>query len=385
MDFDKVIDRRGTVSRKWDDMKAMFGREDLIPLWVADMDFAVPPAVVHAIRERASHPVYGYTFRSKAYTDAIIGWFNRRHRFSIDPEWIVYTPAIVTAISVAIQTFTEPGDEVIVQPPVYPPFYSCVKNNGRQILENPLRFEQGRYLMDLEDLAKKLSARTKLLILCSPNNPTGTVWHEDELKKLGTLCAERGIVILADEMHCDLVFRGSRHIPIATLSPEIAKWTVTMVSPAKTFNLAGFYNSTTVIPDSELRRKFYNAMDSLELSMGNLFGIVSAEAAYTHGDEWLDELLLYLAANAEYLTEAVRYALAPLKMENPESTYLAWLDCRGLGMTPDQLSDFFVNRARVGLNAGTAFGSQSAGFMRLNFGCARSTLEKGVERIRAAL
>jgi cysteine-S-conjugate beta-lyase len=385
MNFDKATDRRNTLARKWDAMDEVFATNDLLPMWVADMDFESPKSVVETIRSRADHGVFGYPFRSEAYFETIINWEHHRHGFHIDREWIVCTPAVVTAISVAVQTFTNPGDEIIIQPPIYPPFFTCVTKNNRRVVENPLKCKDGRYEIDLEDLERKITPQVKMLILCNPHNPVGRAWGENELRKLGELCVKHNIIILSDEMHCDLVFKPNKHVPLATISPEIANKTITFISPAKAFNLTGFYNSVTVIPDRSLREQFYKALDNLELTHGNLFGIVALEAAYKHGEEWLDSLLVYLEGNAEYLTRYLANHIPLLKVSKPEATYLAWIDCRELNMPPEVLQQFLINKAKVAVNDGSTFGEQGAGFVRLNFGCSRAVLKEGLRRIRDAI
>jgi len=385
MDFDKVINRQDTIARKWDKMDEVFGTNSLLPMWVADMDFESPKEVIEAIRSRAEHGVFGYPFRSGTYFDSIIDWQQRRHGFDIDKDWIVCTPAVVTAISVAVQTFTNPGDKIIIQPPIYPPFFTCVNKNNRQVVENPLVFKSGHYEIDFEDLERKITPEVKMLILCNPHNPVGRAWGTDELRKLGEICLKHGIIILSDEMHCDLVFNPQKHVPLASISSEISRKTITFISPAKTFNLAGFYNSITVIPDDILRKRFFEAMDNLELLHGNLFGIVALEAAYKHGEKWLDDLLLYLEGNANYLTHFLKNEIPKIKASKPEATFLAWLDCRALNMTPDELKEFWINKAKVAVNDGSTFGKQGEGFVRLNFGCTRARLEEGLQRIKYAV
>lgn len=384
-DFDNVVNRENTIARKWDGMKEVFGTDDLLPMWVADMDFKSPPVVVDAVTKRAAQGVYGYPLRQSSYFQAIIDWQKRRHGYSIQREWLICMPAVVTAISVAIQTFTQRDDEILIQSPVYPAFFSCITKNRRKVVDNPLKYEEGRYVIDFEDLERKLTPRVKMMILCSPHNPVGRVWTREELKRLGELCANHNIIILADEMHGDLGFKGHPHIPLATISPEIAKQTITFISPSKTFNLTAFYNSVAIIEDAQLRQAFFDALEALELLSGNLFGIVSLEAAYQYGEEWLNELLIYLEGNANYLTNFIEQKISKLQVVKPEGTYLAWIDCRGLDMTIPELHELFLYKAKVGVNDGAAFGKKGSGFMRLNFGCPRSTLEEGLLRIKRAI
>lgn len=383
--FDEVRDRSGTLARKWENCRAVFGRDDLLPLWVADMDFPSPQPVIDALMKRMAHGIYGYPMLTNEYWQALIDWQQRRHNIALKPDWLVPTPAVVTALSVAVQSLTEPGDEIIVQPPVYPPFFSVISRNGRRVVENPLRLEQGRYVMDLQDLTAKITPRTRMLILCSPHNPVGRVWEQAELAKLAQICRRSNLIVLSDEMHEDLVFSGHRHLPLLNAAPEFADRIITFVAPAKTFNLAAFYTSATIIPDDALRNRFIAALEALELLHNNLAGLVAAEAAYRHGEAWLDELLPYLEENAAYLQQYCIDEMPEISVIRPEGTYLAWLDCRELKLAPDALREFLVRDAKVGLNDGSTFGSGGEGFVRLNFGCPRITLHEGLTRIRGAL
>lgn len=384
-DFDTPISRQNTGCCKWDDLQQVFGRTDVLPLWVADMDFSAPPGVTAALKARLEHPVYGYHTREKPLFESVANWEKKRHGWQVELEWLMNAPGVVPSISAAILAFTEPGDEIIIQPPVYPPFSACVKNNNRRLVENPLIEDSGRYTPDLEDLKRKITPRTKLLILCSPHNPVGRVWTRDELLTLNEICLNHGVTVISDEIHCDLAFSGHRHIPTAALGEAIARNTVAMISPSKTFNIAGTYTSFVVIPDAGKRRKFAQTIEALKIGAGNLFGIIAAEAAYRTGEAWLDELLPYLEANAGYLAEYVRQNLPGVKVVKPEGTYLAWLDFRGVSGDPAYLQGLLLNRAKVGLNDGAAYGHGGAGFARLNFACSRSLLQEGLVRIEQAL
>lgn len=381
-DFDKVIIRKNTSSLKWDDADVLFG-EDVLPLWVADTDFPAPPAVLEAIRKRADHGVLGYPSPRFLAFEALAGWLQKRHGWETDTSWMVSTPGVVTAISVAVQTLTRPGDKIVVQPPVYPPFFSSVQRNGRTLVENPLILENGHYRMDFDDLARK-AAGARMLILCSPHNPVGRVWSANELKTLAGICLANNLIILADEIHGDLIYPGHRHVPLSTLGDDVAKNTVTFVAPSKTFNTAGLYTSTVIIPDAALRNDFAHGIQTLSIGKSNIFGITAMEAAYLHGEPWLVQLLPYLKGNADYLAEAINHKTPKIKVQVPEGTYLAWLDCRDLGLDAEGLESFFAKEAKVGLNNGASFGSQGVGFMRLNFGCTRSLLKEAVERISQA-
>ncbi|MDR3559948.1 MAG: PatB family C-S lyase [Negativicutes bacterium] len=380
--FDQIIDRRNTGAEKWDALNAVFGADDVLPLWVADMDFASPPAVAEALQARAAHPVYGYHVRGDGYYAAAVDWLGRRHGWAVEKDWLSDVPGVVTAISVAIQAFTQPGDKVLIQPPVYPRFFSAVQQNRRQLVTNPLRQDGQGYHIDFEHFEQAMADGVKLVVLCSPHNPVGRVWTREELIRLGSICLRHKALIIADEIHADIVFKGHHHLPLAALSPELAACTVTCIAPSKTFNVAGLATSLTVIADPELRVRYNAALAALNLGEGNIFGNIALEAAYRHGGEWLDGLLEYLEDNADFVVDFFRRHIPGIAVAKPEATYLAWLDCRSLGMTPADLKDFFVRQAKVGLSDGTRFGAE--GFMRLNFGCPRPLLRQGLQRIAAA-
>ena len=384
--FDETVDRTGTSCRKWDARRDMFGTDDVLPMWIADMDLASPPEVAAALQKRAAHTIYGYPARLPSYYQAFADWAARRYRWRIDPAWLLTTPGVVPAINAAILALTAPGDAVLIQPPVYPPFFSCPRLNGRVPLENPLReAADGTWGLDFEDLERKLAQRPKLMVLCSPHNPVGRVWSRPELEEIARLCLKYGVTVFSDEIHGDLLLDGRRHIPFASLSPAAAAITVTCTAPSKTFNIAGLYTSVVVAEEPELRQKMRCMLEALDISGGNVFGITAFEAAYNHGEAWLEELLPYLAGNADALAEFVAKKIPRLRVARPESTFLAWLDCRGLGMTQPELKQFFIHKAKVGLNDGRTFGEPGNGFMRLNFGCSRETLLAGLQRIKTAV
>lgn len=383
--FDKVIDRTASESMKWVYPRRVLGVEDALPLWVADMDFEAPPAVVEALRRRVEHGVFGYPIAPPSFFEAAVGWMKRRHGWTIEKDWIVMTPGIVPALNFIVRAFTRPGDPVIVQPPVYHPFYYAIENNGRRVVRSPLRFDGRRYAMDPDDLRAKIDAPGRLLILCSPHNPTGRVWTRDELEELGRIAVERDLLVASDEIHHDLVYAGHRHSVFAALSPELARRTVTCVAPSKTFNVAGLSTAAVVAADPGLRERVKDEAERSGFDLGNALGIVAFEAAYAHGDPWLDELLPYLKGNVDLLERFLAERLPAVKLVRPEGTYLALLDCRGLGIGPDALSDFFLRRARVYFSDGRIFGDEAAGFVRLNFACPRSVLLEALERVERAV
>lgn len=383
-DFDRVIDRRATDSIKWSRNEKMFGSTDVISAWIADMDFEAPPAVIEALRARAAHGIYGYPIRPPDYYAPLVNWMQKRHRWNIEIGWLTHTPGVIPGLTFAIHAFTQPGDKIIIQPPVYPPFFAVVKNNGRQLVSNPLKFADGKYRMDLENLEKQIDARTKLLILCSPHNPVGRVWTREELTQLGELCLRRNILIVSDEIHCDLILRGHQHTPLASLSDELAQNTITCVAPSKTFNIPGLYTAAAIIPNARLRAQFNTVRENLGLEGTNIFGLAGFHAAYRDGAEWLDQLLEYLQGNVEFLQNYFKNSIPRIPFIVPEGTYLAWLDARGLGLDEAGLRKWMRERARVAMNEGHTFGEEGRGFLRLNFGCPRATLAEIARRIEQA-
>lgn len=383
--FDTVLPRHSTCSEKWDNLQAVFGASDILPMWVADMDFAAAPAIVNAIQERASHGVYGYPYRRAEFYQSVCSWMKKRHGWPVEAEWILNIPGVVPGISTAIQAFTQPGDKIIIQPPVYRPFFSCVTQNHRQLVENPLIHEGDRYVMDFDRLKKLAADGAKMLILCNPHNPVGRAWTKEELWELSRICLENRVLMVSDEIHGDLILKGFTHTPLASLSTEVAENTITLAAPSKTFNIAGLSTAVAIVSEIGLRKRMKDMLDALHISEGNLFGILALEAAYYHGEAWLMELLAYLEDNADYLVQFIEERVPELSVRKPECTYLAWLDCRNLGMGSSELTAFFVEKAKVGLNAGGKFGKQGEGFMRLNFGCPRPLLQEGLERMEKAV
>jgi cystathionine beta-lyase len=382
-DFDRLIDRRGRASVKWDLLGKLFGREDLLALWVADSDFPAPAAVVDALRWRADHPFYGYTFPPDSWYEAIQSWLRRRHGWEVECDWIIFSPGVVPALHLAVQTFTEPGTPVVFQPPVYGPFLQAITAAGRVPSPNPLVVTPTGYRIDFDHLAACL-AGARLLLFCSPHNPVGRVWSADELRQLGDLCLRNGVTIVADEIHADLVFPEHRHTPLATLGPELAAATITCMSASKTFGLAGLVNAFLIIPDLGLRKRLLAAQSRVGMKLANLFGLTATEAALYYCGDWVDELRTYLAGNRAFLMEFLRAELPAISCVPPEGTYLAWLDCRNWELSPDELKAFLVDEARLALEDGRNFGPEGAGWQRLNFACPRSLLKQGLERLHAA-
>ncbi len=381
--FDEIIDRDNTASVKFGLRKEIFGIADVHPMWVADMDFAVPGFIRDAIIERAKHPIYGYTFRPPVFFESIISWMSRRHGWDIDKSWISFSPGIVPALNMIVLTFTEPGDRIILQPPVYFPFFTAVKNHGREIVHNRLVNRNGRYYMDFEDLEEK-AKNAKMLILCHPHNPVGRVWTKEELTKLVEICRRNGVLIISDEIHSDLILGDNKHIPVLTIAgaEEIA---ISCYAPSKTFNLAGLSTSYLITPSKDLRRKYEKTLDNLHIGMGNIFGNESLIAAYTHGEKWLGELLVYLEDNLTCLENFIKDHIPLAKVTVTEATYLIWMDFRKLGMEDRDLKKFMVRQAGLGLNDGPTFGPGGSGFQRMNIALPREKLTDALNDLRAAL
>ncbi len=383
-DFDAPVSRENTNSVKFDLRKLYFGREDVIPMWVADMDFPVPPFVQEAVRKRAEHPVYGYSIIPDSYHQAIIDWQQKRFGWEVKKDWLLFSPGVVTGLNVIVQALTDPGDKIIVQPPVYFPFFSSVENNGRKLVLNQLVEKDGVYSIDFTDLENKMKDGAKMLILCSPHNPVSRCWTREELEWLGAKGLEHGVLIVSDEIHCDLVLKPHRHIPLASFSEDIAGNTVTCIAPSKTFNLAGLYSSSIIIPNDSLRRRFKAAEEKVHLS-ANIFGITAAESAYRQGDDWLEQLLAYIQSNIDLVNGFFNDRMPEITISPAEATYMLWLDFRRLGIPAPELKKRLIEKAGLGLVEGPVFGPGGEGFQRINVGCPRSTLEKALERFHKIL
>jgi len=385
-DFDAAIDRRATGSLKWDGMGKRFGVEgdDLLPMWVADMEFPAPAAVIEALVRRARHGIFGYSVAPAAYFEAVHGWMLRRHAWDVKEEWIASTPGVVCAVNLLIRTLTDRGDGVIIQSPVYHPFRRGIEDNGCRVLANRLVFDGERYRMDLEDLERKLP-EAKALILCSPHNPVGRVWTPDELRTLGELCLRHGVIVVSDEIHFDLVLSGHTHTVFATLSEDLAQQSVVCTASSKTFNLPGLQPAITVIPNPRIRRDFTHTLRACGIPEPNTLCLEAVTAAYTHGEEWLIELLAYLEGNVDCLVRFVAAEIPQVRVVRPEATFLAWLDCRALGLDSGRLERLLLSKGRLVLNQGHTFGPGGEGFVRLNLGCPRGMLEDGLTRLATAV
>jgi cystathionine beta-lyase len=384
-DFDRYIERKGTDSVKHDLNKVMFGTGELLPMWVADMDFEVPDFIRAAIMQRAAHPVYGYTYRPERLFETAAAWMKRRHGWDISPDAFSFSPGIVPALNMIVMEFTRPGDRIVVQPPVYFPFFNAVTNHGRGLVYNPLLEKDGSYEMDLDGLEKAFREGARMFFLCHPHNPVGRVWKKEELKQLAQLCVRYGVLVISDEIHSDLLLFGNRHIPLASLGREVADLTFTCVAPSKTFNLAGLYTSAVIITNPGLRKGYERILDAVHVGGGSLFGQVAFEAAYTHGDEWLDQLITYLEQNYLRMTAFIRKEIGGLSVSPLEATYLAWLDLSFLGKSDEELKRFMIEDARVGLNHGPTFGPGGEQHQRMNIATSWKMLERGLQQLARAV
>ncbi len=392
-DFDRLVSRAGTNSAKWDALEPLFGSRDIIPMWVADMDFPTARPIVEALKNRAEHPFYGYTGHSESLTQAIVDRYWKKYRWKIEPEWIVLTPGVIPALNVAIRALTIPGDEVVLQEPVYYPFFPAVKQSGCQVVTNKLKLENGRYEMDYDDLEKCFGprpgmhdspSRAWILVICNPHNPIGRLWSPEEVTKAGEIAIAHGATVVSDEIHCELLYKGHEHVPFGAISEEFAQHGIVCFAPSKTFNLAGLSASSIIIPSKSIRDKF--SVTRIGMMPGpNLFALAAMEAAYRDGDEWLGQLLDYLQGNLEFALKFVAERVPKINIIEPQGTYLLWLDCRGLGLDDGALRTFMREEARIGLDDGFAFGHGGSGFQRMNIACPRSLLREALERLEKAV
>ena len=384
-DFDTPIDRTHTWSIKHDFKKENGKADDILPLWVADMDFRSPDSVVEALKKAVDHGIFGYSRADESYFDAVAAWYQKRHHLTLQPEWMTCTPGIVFALSIAVRAFTQEGDAVLIQPPVYHPFSRAILRNKRTLVENPLVLKDGHYEMDLEELEQKvLDEHVKLMILCNPHNPVGRVWTREELTALADICLRHHVYVISDEIHGDFVWQGHEQTPYASISEEACLHSMMCTAPSKTFNLAGMATSNLFIPDPEMRRKFRSELLDVGQENMNRLGLFACRAAYEGGGEWLDQLIGYLAGNLALVRDFCKNRVPQIQLVEPEGTYLAWLDCRELGMTDDELMAFFSNEAKVWLDPGTHSGEQVSGFMRFNLGSSRSVIAQALDQIEAA-
>lgn len=378
--FDELIERRGTDSVKWDGVKNIWGRDDLLPMWVADMDFRTPPFVMDALRKRLEHEVLGYTFACEEWYTSICAWLHRRHQWGISREMLTFVPGIVRGQAFALQCFTQPGDKVMVMTPVYHPFFLVTERMGREVVYSPLDLRDGQYHIDFDRFRRDVQG-CKVLILCNPHNPGGRVWTADELRQIASICHDSGTFVISDEIHADLTLPPYKHHPFATVSPQAAANSLVFMAPSKAFNMPGLGSSYAVITDEAIRRRFQTFMEAGEFSEGHLLAYIGAAAAYQHGEEWLEQLLSYIQGNIDFTENYLKEHIPAIGMIRPQASYLVFLDCRRLGLSQEELTRAFAEKAHLALNDGTMFGKPGEGFMRLNVGCPRSVLETALRQL----
>ncbi len=384
-DFDKKIERTGTDSVKYDLVGELFGSDDLLAMWVADMDFEVPDFIREAIAARNEHPILGYTYRPVRFYEALTAWLERRHQWKVSPGSVSFSPGIVPALNLCVLGMTAPGDRIVVQPPVYFPFFKAVTDHDRTLVHNPLIADQGHYSIDFEHLEAEFRKGVSMFFLCHPHNPVGRVWTAEELETLASLCIRYKVTVVSDEIHSDLLLFGHRHIPLASLGKEIADLTITCVAPSKTFNLAGLHSSGVILSNPDLKLKYDNMLNAVHVGGGNIFGQVAMEAAYTHGDKWLDQLIMYLENNFRILSDGLQAAAPGLVISPLQATYLAWLDFSFLHMEDRELKEFIIRKARLGLNDGPMFGPGGEQHQRLNLATQAATVKEATRRIIEAV
>lgn len=381
--FDEIVPRRGTDSLKYDGVKDIWKRDDLIPMWVADMDFRTPPFIMEAVRERARHEILGYTLTAESWYVAIQNWLTQRYGWAVSREMLDFVGGIVPGIAYALQCFTKPGDKILIQTPVYHPYILVPKANEREVVESPLQLVNGQYVIDFEDFEKK-ARDCKMFLFCHPHNPGGRVWTAGEMQRIAEICAANGVLVLSDEIHADLTLSGFHHIPFAKVSETAAQNSLTMMSPSKAFNMAGIASSYTIAPNKKICKDFSQYLERTEANHGNLFSYITAAAAYSNGTEWLDQMLAYVQGNIDYLQAFLSAHMPRIGMIRPQASYLVFLDCRKLHLSQPSLVNFFVDKAHLALNDGAMFGKPGTGFMRLNVACPRSVLKKALQQLHKA-
>lgn len=384
--FDEIIDRRRSGCVKYEGLQKLFGRTDLLPLWVADMDFATPPFIIEAMKKRLEHPVFGYTVVPPDYWKVVSRWIEEHHQWKVEEQWMRFIPGIVKGIGLVVNVFTQPGDKVIVMPPVYHPFFLTPRGNKRQVVWNPLiRHDDGSYSIDFEQLALICDEHCKLLILCNPHNPAGIEWDRATLIRLAEFCQQHHLIVISDEIHCDMALFGHKHIPFASVSEQARDISITFQAPSKTFNMAGIVSSYAVIPNEDLRKTFFGWLDANEISSPDIFAPIATMAAYQQGEAWRKELVKYIEGNVMFTENFCREHIPAVRPLRPQASFLVWLNCRDLHLSHDELVDLFVNKAHLALNDGKMFGPGGDGFMRLNVGCPRAELEQALTQLYAAV
>jgi cystathionine beta-lyase len=383
--FDEVFDRRNTNAVKLERCKTLFGTEDVLPLWVADMDFATPDFIIDAIKKRLEHPILGYTMPPRNFNQLFADWVKNHHQWDVKKQWTGFVPGIVPALSFAVQCFSKPGDEIIVQSPVYYPFFNVIQNNGREIINNQLVEQDGKFIMDFDAFEKSISPKTTLFILCNPHNPGGKVWDKATLSRISEICLKNNILVISDEIHADMVFKGYKHTPFATVSEAAAMNSVTFMAPSKVFNMPGVVSSSYIIPNPTLHSLFTEFLEASEMNTGNLFAYTATVACYEQGETWRLQMLEYVKDNINYVVDYLKTNIPKVKPMVPEASFLVWLDCEALGMETDELHQFFAQKAGLGLNKGTIFGAGGEYHLRLNVACSRRILEQAIEQLKKAI
>ena len=383
--FDKIVDRTNNFSAKWSEMNKNFGTNNLLPMWVADMDFLTAPCVMEALKDRLEQGIFGYTTRPSSYNESIVNWLDNRFSWKINQEWLMFSPAVITSISLLIQNLTQKNDKIMIQEPVYSPFHSIVESNERNLVISPLvKLDDGSYVMDYEDIEAKIKD-VKVFILCNPHNPVGRVWTREELTRLGEICLKHNVLIISDEIHSDIILKNHKHTPFASISKEFSENTITCMAPTKTFNLAGLQSSFLVISNPYYYEVMDKAFSILDIKRNNAFSLVATEAAYNYGEDWLYELIKYIEDNVDFAIDYIKNHMPQLKVKKPEGTYLLWVDFSNLNVDKKDLKNALINKGRIALSDGSSFGIGGDGYYRINLACPRSMVLEGLKRIEFAI
>lgn len=383
--FDKIIDRTNNFSAKWSEMNKNFGTNNLLPMWVADMDFLTAPCVMEALKDRLEQGIFGYTTRPSSYNESIVNWLDNRFSWKINQEWLMFSPAVITSISLLIQNLTQKNDKIMIQEPVYSPFHSIVESNERNLVISPLvKLDDGSYVMDYEDIEAKIKD-VKIFILCNPHNPVGRVWTREELTRLGEICLKHNVLVISDEIHSDIILKNHKHTPFASISKEFSENTITCMAPTKTFNLAGLQSSFLVISNPYYYEVMDKAFSRLDIKRNNAFSLVATEAAYNYGEDWLYELIKYIEDNVDFAIDYIKNHIPQLKVKKPEGTYLLWVDFSNLNVDKKDLKNALINKGRIALSDGSSFGIGGDGYYRINLACPRSMVLEGLKRIEFAI
>lgn len=384
-DFNAPIDRRGTHCVKFDTLKDMYGRDDLLSLWVADMDFATPDFIIDALKRRLDHPVLGYPVQYDGYWQSVVNWIYNHHGWQVQRDWMRYIPGIVKGIGMVVNVFTQPGDKIIIQPPVYHPFRLVPEHNGRDIVMNPLRHEGDSYTMDFEQLEQVIDDKCRILILANPHNPIGITWDKATLARLADIAVKHNLIVISDEIHCDMALYGNKHIPFASVSENAARCSITFGAPSKTFNIAGIVSSYAIVPDEALREKFFAWLTANEMDMATIFAMVATEAAFSEGEEWRQQMLSHIESNIDFVDEYLKANIPEVRAIKPQASYLVWLDFSALGLEHEKLIDMLVNDAHLAMNDGAMFGIGGEQHTRLNVGTQRAVLEQAMSQLKEAI